>query len=239
MDVQSLPRPADAKPPLMLLVVGETARADHFSLNGYARNTNPETTARGVISFTQVSACGTSTAASLPCMFLHLGREAFQAREHEHENLLDLLQQAGLAVLWLDNQAGCKGLCERVPHEALLVGLGQRLAALPAERRARGLVLVLHQMGSHGPAYHRRSPAERKPFLPECTTHALQDCRRDALINAYDNSIAYTDHVLGQAIGWLDAQRDSFAPMLIWLPSSTRCSACSGWKPASTVLRSI
>ena len=233
LDVHGLPRPPGAKPPLLLLVVGETARADHFSLNGYVRPTSPETAARGAISFTQASACGTSTAASLPCMFSPLGREAYGAQRRPQQNLLDVLQRAGLAVLWLDNQAGCKGLCDRVPNaqveapglcrdgecldEALLVGLDARLAALPPERRERGVVLVLHQMGSHGPAYHRRAPDDRKPFQPECRTHALQDCPHDALINAYDNSIAYTDHVLGQAIDWLDMQRGHYAPMLLYL----------------------
>jgi lipid A ethanolaminephosphotransferase len=241
VDAQLLPRRAQAKPPLLLLVVGETARADHFAHNGYARNTNPDTAGLGVVSFGNVSACGTSTAASLPCMFSHLGREAFAARRGEQENLLDLLQRAGLAVLWLDNQAGCKGLCARVPHamaaqappgsahapglcrdgecldEALLTGLEQRLDALPLERRARGVVLVLHQMGSHGPAYYRRSPADGKRFLPECSTHALQDCAREALVNAYDNSIAYTDRVLARSIQWLKAQAGEHDPMLLYV----------------------
>jgi lipid A ethanolaminephosphotransferase len=61
-------------------------------------------------------------------------------------------------------------------------------------------------MGSHGPAYFKRSPADRKPFLPECTTNVLQQCPRDQLLNAYDNSIAYTDHVLAQTILWLQQQ---------------------------------
>jgi lipid A ethanolaminephosphotransferase len=224
-DVTVLARPAGARPALLLFVVGETARADHFSLNGYARPTNPELATRGVLSFRNVTSCGTSTASSLPCMFSHLGRRGFESRAEDHENLLDLLQRAGLAVLWLDNQAGCKGLCDRVPHasasgpaalcaagecfdEALLLGLDERLAALPAERRARGVVLVLHQMGSHGPAYFKRSPPNRKPFQPECRTNVLQQCPHEALINAYDNTIAYTDHVLAQAIDWL-AQRQS------------------------------
>jgi lipid A ethanolaminephosphotransferase len=239
--LQQLPRPAGTRPPLLVLMVGETARAANFSLNGYGRVTNPETAALGVLSFTQVSACGTSTAASLPCMFSHLGREAFLARRYESENLLDLLQQAGLAVLWIDNQSGCKGLCDRVPHaaardappgsahvqglcrdgecldEALLTGLDQRLADLPAQRRARGVVLVMHMMGSHGPAYHKRSPAAIKPFAPECSSTALQDCRRDDVVNAYDNSIAYTDHVLARTIDWLTQRADAFDPMLLYV----------------------
>jgi lipid A ethanolaminephosphotransferase len=241
-DVRLLPRPAGARPPLVLLVVGETARADHFALNGYARPTNPELAAQKVISFRDVTSCGTNTAASLPCMFSALGRVGYQARERDQENLLDLAQHAGLAVLWLDNQAGCKGVCERVPNafardvsasaaplapalcadadcldEALLHGLDERLAALPAERRARGVLLVLHQMGSHGPAYYKRSPAERKPFTPECSTNVLQQCEHDALINAYDNSIAYTDHVLALSIAWLKRQSTAHDPALLYV----------------------
>ena len=241
-DAAALPRRAGEKPPLVVLVIGETARADHFSLNGYARATNHELAQRGVVSLRDVSSCGTSTATSLPCMFSHLGRSAFESRPQEHENLLDLLQRAGLAVLWLDNQAGCKGICARVGlamasdpppggasaldglcadgecfDEALLRGLDARIAALPEARRAQGVVLVLHQMGSHGPAYFKRSPPNRKPFKPECTTNVLQQCGRDALVNAYDNSIAYTDHVLAQAIDWLAGKRGSYAPSLLYV----------------------
>jgi lipid A ethanolaminephosphotransferase len=242
LDASVLPRAAGARPPLLLLVIGETARADHFALNGYARPTNPELSTLDVLSFRDVTSCGTNTAASLPCMFSHLGRKGYDARDREQENLLDVLQRAGLAVLWLDNQSGCKGLCDRIPNamatrpaggdaallaglcdgeecldEALLRGLEQRVEALPAERRARGVVLVLHQMGSHGPAYARRSPPDRKPFLPECTTNVLQQCERAALVNAYDNSIVYTDHVLAQAVGWLKQRRDKYATALLYV----------------------
>ena len=231
-----------SRPPLLVLVIGETARADHFALNGYARATNPELSARGVLSFRNVTSCGTSTAASLPCMFSHLGKAGFEARDREHENLLDLVQRAGMAVLWIDNQAGCKGLCDRVPNAdartpapglaapskalcaddecfdaALLVGLDQRLAALPAEARARGVLVVLHQMGSHGPAYFKRSPAGRKPFQPECTTGVLQQCERQTLLNAYDNSIAYTDHVLAATLEWLVTRQPEHAAALLYV----------------------
>lgn len=236
VDASLAPVPSGGRPPLFLLVVGETARADRFSLNGYSRPTTPRLAALGVVSFRDVTACGTSTAASLPCMFSHLGREAFGARTRDHEDLLDLAQRVGLAVLWLDNQSGCKGLCDRVPtakasdgapaalcsdgeclDEALLHGLDDRLAALPAERRARGVLLVMHQMGSHGPAYWRRSPPDGKPFQPECETNALQQCDLQALGNAYDNSIVYTDRVLAGTIDWLKTQRDRFEPTLLYV----------------------
>lgn len=240
LDAHILPRPPGAKPPLLVLQIGETGRADHFSLNGYDRPTSTELTALGVMSFRQVTSCGTNTTASLPCMFSALGKSAFESRQRDSENLLDLVQRAGMAVLWVDNQAGCKGLCERVPHadadapvtgsgplpaglcqggecldEALLHGLDLRRAALPAAARERCVLLVLHQMGSHGPAYYKRSPADRKPFEPECATNVLVQCGYQALINAYDNSVAYTDHVLAQTIGWLQRQQaDSDTSML-------------------------
>ncbi len=215
--------------PLVVLVVGETARAANFSLGGYARQTTPQLEALrdagGLTYYSQVRSCGTNTQASVPCMFSHLGKREYEAGTQPFENLLDLLQRAGLAVLWLDNQSGCKGLCARVNQvitrtldvpglcsggecldEILLHGLDERIAALDSARRARGVVVVMHQMGSHGPAYYRRSPAAFKKFLPECSSNVLQDCPREHLLNAYDNTLLYTDHVLASTVRWLDGR---------------------------------
>ncbi|MBI5277172.1 MAG: phosphoethanolamine--lipid A transferase [Burkholderiales bacterium] len=217
---------SSSRPALFVLVLGETGRSGNFGLNGYPRATTPELAALGVASFRNAWSCGTSTAASVPCMFSHLGREAFNARAQDHENLLDVLQHAGLAVLWVDNQAGCKGVCDRVMHvttqcgagecpdESLLEGLDERIAALPAERRARGVVVVLHQMGSHGPAYWQRSPPAYKRFAPECRSVNLPDCSPGELLNAYDNSVVYTDHVLAATVRWLKAQQGHDTAML-------------------------
>ncbi len=169
-------------------------------------------------------------------MFSNFGRQAYDSRPANYEGLLDVLQRSGLAVLWLDNQSGCKGVCDRVPNvdtsqlkvpglcdggecldEVMLQGLDQRIAALSAERRAKGVVVVMHQMGSHGPAYYKRSPPAFKKFLPECTDNALQSCEQQGLVNAYDNSIVYTDHVLGSAIQWLKGQESSHAPAMLYL----------------------
>jgi lipid A ethanolaminephosphotransferase len=221
-----------ARPPLLMLVVGETARAQNFGLSGYARQTTPALQRwqdqGGLVNFTQVQSCGTNTQVSVPCMFSPLTREQGGHQPPRQENLLDVLHRAGLAVLWLDNQSGCKGVCARVPHvmtghlnlpghcdggecfdTVMLAGLDERMAALDPERRARGVVLVLHQMGSHGPAYFKRSPADRKPFMPECTSVTLSSCSPEQLVNAYDNSVAFTDHFLDQGLGWLQRQADS------------------------------
>lgn len=225
-----------ARAPLIVLVLGETGRSGNFGINGYTRPTTPQLAQRDVASWRNVWSCGTSTAASLPCMFSHLGRDAFERRRANHENLLDVLQRAGLAVLWLDNQAGCKGVCERVANqttqamatdalcsdgecldEILLHGLDQRVAALDADRRARGVVLVLHTMGSHGPAYFKRSPRSAKHFLPECSSSLLTACPNEQIVNAYDNSIVYTDHVLAATIGWLEARATQYDTAMVYL----------------------
>lgn len=231
---------AQVRPPMFVVVVGETARADHFSLNGYARNTNPELARRGVFSYRDVHSCGTNTLASVPCMFSPLGKEGYESRKDDYESLMDVLQASGLAVLWLDNQAGCKGVCVRVPNasaydtldaatkaklcdgeecldDVMLKGLDERIAALPAERRARGVVLVMHQMGSHGPAYYKRSAPELKHFMPECKTNSLADCGHSELINVYDNSIVQTDFFLASTIDWLKRQSKTYDTGMLYV----------------------
>ena len=212
--------------PLIVLVVGETARAANFGLGGYERDTTPllkQLQSEGdLVYFSNVSSCSTNTQTSVPCMFSPQGRETFDGGDTHQENLLDVLQRAGLAVLWLDNQSGCKGVCDRVPHadtrnlnlpdicpegecfdEAMLRALPDELARLDPERRARGTVVVMHQMGSHGPAYYKRSPPAMKLFQPECTSHALQECPPEQIQNAYDNSLRNTDHLLAETVRWL------------------------------------
>jgi lipid A ethanolaminephosphotransferase len=224
----------DQAPATLVLVLGETARMGNFGINGYERNTTPRLSQESVISLRNVFSCGTSTAASVPCMFSHLGREGFDKRSANHESVLDVLHRAGLAVLWVDNQSGCKGVCDRVPHvntsdlkisphcdggechdEVMLHDLSQRVAALPAERRAKGTVIVMHQMGSHGPAYYKRVPPSFKKFQPECTSNALQKCSREQVVNAYDNTILYTDHFLTETIHWLQRQKGPSALMYV------------------------
>jgi lipid A ethanolaminephosphotransferase len=224
------------RPPLLVFVLGETARSQNFSLNGYPRNTNPLLAKENITSFTQVASCGTSTAESLPCMFSHLGRSDFAKRSNEFENMLDVLQHAGYAVLWIDNQSGCKGQCARVPHVStselklpefceggecrdtvMLTRIAAELAQLPAERRARGTVVVMHQMGSHGPAYFKRTPAAFKPFTPECTDTSLSQCDRAQVVNAYDNTIVFTDYFLSRVIGWLKTQEKVSTPAMLYV----------------------
>jgi len=224
------------KPPLLLLVLGETARMGNFGVNGYERPTTPELAKENIISLKGVMSCGTSTATSVPCMFSHLGKEEFEGRKNNYESLIDVLNHAGFAVLWIDNQSGCKGVCERVPQaitkelkhptlckngecfdEIMLHELDQRVQALPADRRAKGVVVVMHQMGSHGPAYYKRVPDNFRRFQPECKSNALQECSREQVVNSFDNTILYTDYFLAQAIQWLKKSEATSAPALLYV----------------------
>jgi lipid A ethanolaminephosphotransferase len=238
-DAKLLAVPASEKEaPLIVLVVGETVRAANFGLSGYARQTTPELNqlkAQGdLVYFSDVSSCGTSTQTSLPCMFSHLGKTAYENSAQPYEGLLDVLQRAGLAVLWIDNQSGCKGVCDRVSKwqtqalkvpelcqdgecfdEIMLQELPKQLALLDPAKRAKGTVVVMHQMGSHGPAYYKRSPQAIKQFKPECQSSALQNCPVEQIVNGYDNSVLYADHFVSQTVKWLQAQARPTALMYV------------------------
>ena len=235
-DAQMKPSQSKDKPTLLLLVLGETARMGNFGINGYDRPTTPELSKENVISLKGVMSCGTSTATSVPCMFSHMGKVDYESRQNNYESLIDVLHHAGLAVLWIDNQSGCKGVCERVPQaltkslvhptlcaagecfdEIMLHQLNERIQLLPAERRAKGTVVVMHQMGSHGPAYYKRVPDTFRKFQPECKSNALQECSREQVVNSFDNTILYTDFFLGQAIQWLKKAENTFAPAMLYV----------------------
>lgn len=220
------------KPTLTVLVVGETARAANFSLNGYPRPTNPELARQNVFSFSDVSACGTSTAVSLPCMFLDVGRERFEdTLALRREGLLDVLQRAGITVRWWDNNSGCKGVCDRVPHEDLsnlqvpgLCASGEcydeiLLHGLQAylDKLDRDAVIVLHMKGSHGPAYFKRYPPAFEVFTPVCDNIQIDRCSRQGIVNAYDNTLRYTDHVLSQMIDLLRSNATRFDAAMLYV----------------------
>jgi lipid A ethanolaminephosphotransferase len=211
----------DARPLLILVVVGETARAANFSLGGYARATNPLLQQRDVYYFGNVYSCGTSTAVSLPCMFSDLPRRNFDlAKAARRDSVLDILQRAGLAVTWIENQSGCKKVCDRVqqelaaPYHPPSCSRGEcldevLLHALDAKLRGidRDAVLLMHAMGSHGPAYYRRASKQAAVFEPTCATERIETCSDAQIVNAYDNSIVYTDYVLSGLIDRLAANQ--------------------------------
>lgn len=230
---------ADAKRPaedihreLVIVVVGETARADRFSLNGYSRLTNPKLAGEQVVSFTGMRSCGTSTAVSVPCMFSGLGREQFSGgAARQRENVLDVIQRTGAYVLWLDNNSDSKGVAARIPYESYRTpatnpacddecrdeGMLRHLQQIIDSRPERDIVIVLHQMGNHGPAYHKRYPPAFEKFTPACHNNDLSRCTSDEIGNAYDNAILYTDHFLSSVIALLKRNDARFETAMFYL----------------------
>jgi lipid A ethanolaminephosphotransferase len=218
---------------LTVLVVGESARAENFGILGYNRDTTPQLRKEdGLVAFTDVHSCGTETAVSVPCMFSNMGRKDYNASTAKsQEGLLDVLKRAGLDVIWRDNQSGCKGTCDRVTmqdvsnlkdpqlcannecrDEILLQGLQSFIDHLDKDT-----VLVLHQMGSHGPAYFKRYPKEFEQFTPVCQSNALDTCSRESIVNGYDNTLLYTDHVLASLIDILRSNQDKVDTAMLYL----------------------
>lgn len=217
---------------LIILVVGEAMRADHFGLNGYARDTTPLLRKNGAISFTQMYSSGTSTAYSVPCMFSNFPRELFsESKGASNENLLDVLQHAGIHVLWRDNNSDSKGVALRVPYqdfktpaknpvcesecrdEGMLAGLQGYIDS----QRAGDIVIVLHQMGNHGPAYYKRFPPAFERFAPTCRTNQLEECSNEEIVNTYDNIVLYTDHFLDKVIALLKQNDQRFETAMVYM----------------------
>jgi lipid A ethanolaminephosphotransferase len=223
---------SDTDRELIVLVVGETARADRFSLNGYGRKTNPYLEKEQVISFSEFYSCGTSTAVSVPCMFSHLPRSDFSnAKARQTENLLDVLKHAGVNVLWRDNNSDSKGVALRVDYQSfkdeqnnticdeecrdvgMLVGLKEYID----QHKKGDVFIVLHQMGNHGPAYYKRYPKSFERFKPTCQTNQLEDCTVEEIGNTYDNVILYTDYFLSEVIKFLKLNSKEFETAMFYI----------------------
>lgn len=226
------PDPAARRRRLTIMVVGEAVRADHFSLNGYARNTNPLLENEEVINFSQMSSCGTSTAVSVPCMFSVLERKTYDDAEAQStENVLDVLARAGVNILWRDNNSSSKGVADRLPYqnfrtselnpecddgECRDLGMLEELQNY-VDRQSGDILIVLHQMGNHGPAYYKRYPRSFEIFTPVCATNQLEKCQPEEIINAYDNAIRYTDFFLTQVIRFLQQNDVNFYTALFYM----------------------
>ena len=235
-DVRPGSRPAAGKPRLLVVVIGESARASSFSLGGYDRDTNPELARLDLAYFGDVSSCGTNTATSLPCMFSNLGRSGYsESKAKSSENLLDVVSHAGFAVEWDDNNTGSKRIALRFEEEDMgalgatdlcdaegcldeLLVRQLRQELLPTDVDAqRDKVYVLHLIGSHGPAYFKRYPKAFERFTPTCDSVALQACTQEQIRNSYDNTIAYTDHILARLVKLLQENADQRTSALLFV----------------------
>ena len=218
------------KQKLFIFVLGEAARYDHFSLNGYKRDTNPllEKTPN-IINYPNVHSCGTETAVSVPCMFSPYNKSDYSdAKAKSTESVIDVLNHAGVNLLWRDNDSGSKKVASRIKNyedynhaknpkycnssgcydDILFVGLQKWIDDI---NNTKPIFIVLHTKGSHGPAYYKRYPKQYDKYKPICKTNQLQDCKREEVVNAYDNTILYTDYILDKTIKFLKKNQNKFA----------------------------
>ncbi|WCE30566.1 phosphoethanolamine transferase [Vibrio sp. SCSIO 43137] len=224
---------ANGKPSLIVLVVGETARSANIGYNGYQRNTNPYTEGKGIISFQDVSSCGTATAHSLPCMFSNLNRKGYNKQRANHQdNALDIIQRAGTKVLWKENDGGDKAVAKKLNlltitpeafpefcdgiycfDEVMLKNFDQQIAANQGDNQ----LFAFHIIGSHGPTYWKRYPQDKEQFTPSCNQSDIENCSDREIVNVYDNTIVYTDFVLAQTIEKLESYRENYNVALMYI----------------------
>ena len=221
------------KKELMILVVGEATRADRFSLNGYEKETNPLLKKEDIINFSNMYSCGTSTAQSVPCMFSIYDRDNYNYKKGiSTQNVIDVLNNTkDIKILWRDNNSDSKGVALRVEFEdyrtsktnticdeecrdeGMLVGLDEYIK----KHKDEDILIVLHQMGNHGPAYYKRYPKEFEVFKPVCKTNQLEQCTQEEVSNAYDNGILHTDSFLSKTINFLKPYSNTHETAMIYM----------------------
>jgi lipid A ethanolaminephosphotransferase len=219
---------------LVILVVGEAARADHFSLNGYSKQTNRLLEKENIINFSNMYSCGTSTAHSVPCMFSIFDKANYSYKKGiSTQNIIDVLYKTGkIDILWRDNNSDPKGVMNRLNYEdfkssknnticidgecrdeGMLIGLDKYIH----EHKNKDILIVLHQMGNHGPAYYKRYPKQFEVFKPICKTNQLEQCSKQEISNAYDNAILYTDYFLSKTINFLKQYDKKYETAMIYM----------------------
>ena len=207
-------------PEVYVMVVGETARAHNFSLYGYPRNTNPLLSKTpGIKAFPNVTTQSNTTHKSVPMLLSAASAEDFERLFHE-KGILAAFKEAGFHTVFISNQLPNHSLIDFLGEQAdehyflkkedasqgnhydedLLQKLDEILPLADASSSAhyhyryRKLFVVLHSYGSHF-NYQERYPRSFAYFKPDSRSEAKPENRRD-LLNAYDNTIRYTDYIL-------------------------------------------
>ena len=207
-------------PEVYVMVVGETARAHNFSLYGYPRNTNPLLSKTpGIKAFPNVTTQSNTTHKSVPMLLSAASAEDFERLFHE-KGILAAFKEAGFHTVFISNQLPNHSFIDFLGEQAdehyflkkedalqgnhydedLLQKLDEILPKADASSSAhyhyryRKLFVVLHSYGSHF-NYQERYPRSFAYFKPDSRSEAKPENRRD-LLNAYDNTIRYTDYIL-------------------------------------------
>ncbi|MGL4581936.1 MAG: sulfatase-like hydrolase/transferase, partial [Flavobacterium sp.] len=191
----------------VVLVIGESARRQNFSLYGYEKQTNPLLSKMDNLYHFDATSCATYTTAGVKCILEH------QESNDLYEILPNYLYRNGVEVIWrttnwgeppvhienYKNKEALKQISEDQNSDydqVLLAGLKQEILSSTKDK----IFIVLHTSTSHGPQYNKKYPKEFETFTPVCNSVELANCSQTELVNAYDNTIVYTDYILSRVI---------------------------------------
>lgn len=223
----------DKQRKLVILVIGESIRYDRFSINGFERETDPQLKKEKIYSFSNVTSCGTTTAASVPCMLSPLGRKKYSpGKAYYAVNVMSIMSMAkSIDLLWRENNSNTDEIpgnfkaedfrssklntvCDvECRDEGMVVGLQDFIN----NSKSKDIFIVLHPFGTHGPSYYRRYPPRFERFKPVCKTSALKNCTVEEIKNTYDNAILYTDYFLSLVINTLKDNSKNFKTAMVYV----------------------
>lgn len=211
----------DNEKAIVVLVIGESARSQNFSLYGYEKNTNPLLSQTQNLFHFNATSCATYTTAGVKCILEHANTGDL------YEILPNYLYRNNIEVIWRTTNWGeppvhvknyhnreallpdCEGEgC--IYDELLLSGLKEQILASTKNK----ILVVLHTTTSHGPTYSKKYPPQFEHFQPVCNSVELGNCSQNELFNAYDNTIVYTDYILHNVIEDLKQLKDYKSTML-------------------------
>lgn len=211
----------DNRKSVVVLVIGESARREDFSLYGYNKNTNPLLSKIPNVYHFDATSCATYTTAGVKCILESTNSDKL------YEILPNYLYRNNVDVIWRTTNWGqpplhiknfqdkdslrtnCKGEdCDY--DEILLSGLKEQILASTKNK----ILIVLHTSTSHGPTYSKKYPPQFETFKPVCNSVELGKCSHTELINAYDNTIVYTDYILSKLIDDLKQLKEYNSAMI-------------------------
>lgn len=211
----------DNEKSVVVLVIGESARSENFSLYGYEKNTNPLLSKTNNLFHFNATSCATYTTAGVKGILEHTRTDDL------YEILPNYLYRNNVDVVWRTTnwgeppvhikdyqnrdvlKANCKGEgCNY--DEILLTGLKEQIASSKKNK----VLIILHTSTSHGPTYSKKYPPRFEVFKPVCNSVELGNCSKEELINAYDNTIVYTDYILYNIIEDLKQLKEYKSAML-------------------------
>lgn len=197
----------DNQKSVVILVIGESARSENFSLYGYPKNTNPLLSKTPNVSHFNATSDATYTTAGVKSIVEH------ENTDELYEILPNYLYRNNVDVIWRTTNWGeppvhiknyqnrealmpnCKG--DGCDYDGILLsGLKEQILASKKNK----ILIVLHTSTSHGPTYSKKYPAQFEIFKPVCNSVELGNCSHTELVNAYDNTIVYTDYLLANVI---------------------------------------